>query len=103
MDSIEQVVDNMDVGDLQTVLLGGKAKMESGKGAVSDPIQSAVDGMSTKDLSQVLIGEQGGLVEEGGNKFKNASRINQENAGPTMDDLKKKLHELSAFVGVSYK
>ena len=203
MDNIEQVVDNMDVGDLQEVLLGGKAKMESGSGAVSDPIQSAVDGMSTKDLSQVLLGEDGEgkpieesqediakiisilsskydgkkledsgeysermdsydgqrssynsnffklvdgtvihedfdeyyeqgtmtlhefngekcngeyvgytdqgnrmyftstlmtedgkkLTQEGGNKFKNASRINQENAGPTMDDLKKKLHE----------
>lgn len=98
MNDIEQAVNNMDVGDLQAVLLGETQMEESGAG-VSDPLQAAVDGMSTKDLSMVLLGEkQAELVEEGGNRFPNVTRINQENAGPTMEELKGKL---KSFFGLT--
>ena len=95
MNDIDQIVNGMDAGDLQEVLLGEERReMESTEDSEGNPVQNAVNGMSTKDLSAVLLDEQQkDIVEEGGNKFKNASRINQENAGPTMDDLKKKLHE----------
>ena len=59
---------------------------------MEDNIDAAVQQMDAADLKAILVGETV-LCKEGGNKFKNASRINQENAADTMEDVKKVIKE----------